>query len=259
LIATHQFQNIFLTPIKVSFMVIHVQMPDRYNLKRLQETLSVRFDNGALLQEALTHSSYVNENPQAVSNERLEFVGDAVLGLILAEKLFLDYPELAEGELTRMRSQLVRRTTLAVIARSISLGDYLHLGRGETASGGKSNTANLAGALEAVFAAVYLDQTWDITRSCVIRIFEDELERIHHEHYGDDYKSRLQELTQLRFRATPFYHIVGETGPEHARQFTAEVIIRDEVLSRGEGRSKKLAEAEAAREALAKLGQSPTP
>jgi ribonuclease-3 len=183
-------------------------------------------------------------------------LGDAVLGLILAEKLFHDYPELEEGDLTRMRSQLVRRTALAAIARNIGLGAYLYLGRGETASEGRNKTANLAGALEAVFAAVYLDQGWETTRSCVNRIFENELIRIHHEHFGEDYKSRLQELSQLRFRATPYYRIVDETGPDHARQFTAEVITEERVLARGTGRSKKLAESEAARVALGKLGEA---
>jgi ribonuclease-3 len=133
------------------------------------------------------------------------------------------------------------------------------MGRGEIASGGRNKTANLAGALEAVFAAVYLDQDWEATRGCVMRVFEDELSRIRHEHYGDDYKSRLQEVTQLRLRMTPFYHIVGEVGPDHDRQFTAEVAVEERVLARGTGRSKKLAEAEAARQALGQLGEGLPP
>ncbi len=231
-------------------------MPDNDSFARLQDILGVTFNNLSLLEEALTHSSYVNENPAAVANERLEFVGDAVLGLILAEKLFRDYPELEEGDLTRMRSRLVRRTSLAAIARSIDLGDYLYLGRGEATSQGRIKTANLAGALEAVFAAVYLDQDWKSTRECVIRIFKDELERIRHEQHGDDYKSRLQELAQLRYHATPHYRIIGETGPYHARQFTAEAIVEEKILAQGTGRSKKLAEAEAARAALSDLGEN---
>jgi ribonuclease-3 len=228
-------------------------MADTEDLTKLQDILGIHFHNPLLLREALTHSSYVNENPHAVSNERLEFLGDAVLGLILAEKLFQDYPDLEEGDLTRMRSQLVRRTSLAVISRSIGLGDYLYMGIGETASGGRNKTANLAGALEAVFAAVYLDQEWEDTRGCVTIVFEDELARIRHEHYGDDYKSRLQEVTQIRFRMTPFYRIVDETGPDHDRRFTAEVMVEERVLAQGTGRSKKLAEAEAARQALDQL------
>ena len=225
------------------------------SVKHLQDKLGLTFNNPSLLEEALTHSSYVNEYPQAVSNERLEFLGDAVLGLILADKLFLDYPDLPEGDLTRMRSQMVRRTTLARIARSIGLGDFIYLGRGEAASGGRSKTANLAGALEAVFAAVYLDRDWQDTRECVMRIFGDELTGLRREHFGSDYKSQLQEVAQLRYRITPFYHIVAEAGPDHSRQFTAEVLLDERVLARGSGRSKKLAEAEAARAALEQLGE----
>jgi len=215
----------------------------------LQDILGVSFTRTALLQEALTHSSYVNENPQTVSNERLEFVGDAVLGLVLAEKLFQDYPNLAEGDLTRMRSQLICRTSLASIACAIGIGDCLRLGRGEAASGGRDKSANLAGALEAVLAAVYLDHDWQSTRECVVHIFKDALARIRSEH-GGDYKSRLQEELQSRFKTAPSYRIIAEVGSDHNRQFTAEVVLDQQVLACGMGHSKKLAEAEAARTAL---------
>jgi ribonuclease-3 len=170
---------------------------------RLQQRLGISFQNLSLLKEALTHSSYVNENPHVASNERLEFLGDAVLGLLLAEKLFQDYPDSEEGDLTRMRSQLVRRIALADIARALGLGEYLYLGRGEAASGGRDKTANVAGALEAVCAAIYLDHDWQATRECIIHLFDSELIRIRHEHFSDDYKSRFQELAQLRFKQTP--------------------------------------------------------
>ncbi len=230
-------------------------MPDN-SLGHLQEVLGVTFSNPALLREALTHSSFVNENSHATSNERLEFLGDAVLGLILAEKLFQDYPSLAEGKLTQMRSQLICRTSLASIAHAIGLGNYLLLGQGEAASGGRSKSANLAGALEAVFAAVYLDCGWESTRECIVRIFKDELAHIHHEHLGDDYKSHLQETLQGRFKTAPSYRITAETGPSHNRQFTAEVMLGEVVLASGTGRSKKLAEAEAARTALWALNET---
>ncbi|MCL2150289.1 MAG: ribonuclease III [Dehalococcoidia bacterium] len=225
-------------------------------LKQLQEVLGVTFSNTALLQEALTHSSYVNENSPATANERLEFVGDAVLGLILAEKLFLDYPDLAEGDLTRMRSQLVCRSSLATIARTIGLGDYLYLGQGEATSGGRGKPANLAGALEALFAAIYLDRDWQSTRECVMHIFKDDLARISRERHSDDYKSHLQEALQHLFKAAPSYHIIAESGPDHNRQFTAEVVLDDKVLACGVGRSKKLAEADAARTALEALRET---
>jgi len=229
------------------------------NLRQLQGILGVTFSNIALLKEALTHSSYVNENPEAVSNERLEFVGDAVLQLILTEKLFHDYPSYAEGKLTQMRSRLVCRTSLASIARALGLGNYLFLGRGEAASGGKSKVVNLAGAIEAVFAAVYLDLDWQSTQGCILRIFNDELARLRGEQYSDDYKSRLQETMQRRLKTTPTYHIVAESGPSHHPQFVAEVMLDTTMLARGTGRSKKLAEAEAARLALEALGEETPP
>lgn len=226
------------------------------SLRPLQEILGVSFNNAALFREALTHSSYVNENPHATDNERLEFVGDAVLGLILAEKLFHDYPDVAEGELTQMRARLVCRASLAAIAQAINLGSYLYLGRGEAASGGGSKPANLAGALEALIAAVYLNSPWQDTCECVERLFKEELTRLRHEQHSDDYKSQLQEALQSRFKAAPSYRIIAESGPDHNRQFTAEVMLDQAVLARGTGRSKKLAEAEAARVALKTLDTS---
>ena len=220
------------------------------NLRQLQKTLGVTFNDTTILREALTHSSYVNENPSAIANERLEFVGDAVLGLILAEKLFQDYPHCAEGELTKMRSQLVCCASLATIANTFDLGNYLYLGRGEAASGGRKKPANLAGAMEAIFAALYLDRDWQGTRECVVRIFGSELARIKYEQHGADYKSLLQESLQHRFKTTPSYRIVAEVGPDHNRLFTAEVMLDKTVLASGTGPSKKLAETEAARMAL---------
>ena len=217
------------------------------------EHFGISINNHRLLDEALTHSSYTNENPRAVCNERLEFLGDAVLGLILGEKLFQDYPELDEGALTHLRSWMVRRGTLFEIARQIKLGDYLLMGRGEEASGGRTKSSNLAGAMEAVIAAIFLDQGWDIARKGVLQVFSTELERLNHEQSTHDYKSRIQELAQARFKLTPVYRIVDENGPDHARHFTAEIRVGDELTALGNGRSKKLAESEAARLALEKL------
>jgi len=226
------------------------------SLKSLQAILGVTLSNIALLQEALTHSSYVNENPRVTSNERLEFLGDAVLGMVLAEKLFQEFPHLPEGDLTQMRSRLICRTTLASIARANDLGSYLLLGQGEAASGGRGKPANLAGALEAIFAAVYLDCGWENARECIVRVFGDELAQICLEHPGNDYKSQLQETLQSRLKATPSYRVTAATGPSHNRQFTAEVVLGDKVLACGMGRSKKLAETEAARMALRALSEA---
>jgi len=232
---------------------------EKNNHKQLQDTLGIVFNDTALLLEALTHSSYVNENPHAVANERLEFVGDAVLGLILAEKLFQEYPNLPEGDLTQMRSRLVCRASLATIAHTLGLGNYLYLGRGEAASGGRNKPANLAGALEAICAAVYFDSGWQNTCECVLRIFHDELTRLRNEQYSNDYKSHLQEALQRRLKTTPSYRITAESGPAHNRQFVAEVMLDAIVLACGTGHSKKLAEANAARKALEDLGEAIPP
>ena len=172
-------------------------MPD---LAGAQRKLGVSFNDDSLLEQALVHSSYVNENPASAlrSNERLEFLGDAVLGLIIAEELCRDFPDLSEGEMTRLRAVLVRRDTLAHIGRSIGLGSHLYLGKGEEAGGGRFKPTNLAGALEAVIAAVFLDQGIDFTRDFILRLFQEELENITSEGIEADYKSQLQELVQAR-------------------------------------------------------------
>ena len=227
-------------------------MPD---ITDLQKTLGVKFKRPALLEQALVHSSYVNENPDLVAgnNERLEFLGDAVLDIIVADRLYGDFPDLAEGALTKLRASLVRRETLARVARAIGLGDYLYMGKGEEASGGRDKTPNLAGALEAVIAAVYLDRGMKNTGEMVLRLLEGEWERIASHGTGTDYKSKLQELVQAKFQKTPAYRLVAESGPDHDKRFTVDVIIDKKKAGRGIGKSKKIAETEAARRALEKL------
>lgn len=224
-------------------------MPD---LESFQSAIGIHWKNASLLEEALTHSSYVNENPRVPSNERMEFLGDALLGLVLGKKLYQDYPDLAEGELTRRRSLLVRGSTLASVAKSIGLGEVLFLGKGEEKSGGRSKATNLAGALEALAAAVMLDQGWEKASDFILRVLEPEIEKLRRE-MDTDYKSEFQLVAQARFKATPVYRIIDSAGPDHDRRFTAEILIQEGVIAQGCGRSKKLAEADAARMALAKL------
>lgn len=221
----------------------------------LQDIIGVSFNNISLLERALVHSSYLNENPgsAAGSNERLEFLGDAVLGLIMAEKLYRDFPELAEGEMTKLRAVVVRRETLARCAESIKLGDFLCLGKGEEASGGRRKPVNLAGAMEALIAAIYLDQGYESVRQFVPGVLHEEITRVLERSAAVDYKSRLQELVQSKQRLIPVYHTVSATGPDHDRWFTVEVKVGDSVLGKGSGRSKKEAEGEAARAALERL------
>ena len=221
----------------------------------LQEILGVSFNDPSRLEQALVHSSYVNENPDLVptSNERLEFLGDAVLGSVVAEKLYQDLPAFTEGEMTKLRATLVRRDTLARAARAIRLGDYLYLGKGEEASGGRHKPANLAGALEAVIAAIFLDQGSATAKNFILRLLDKELQKVISQGAGVDYKSQLQELIQAREQLTPAYHVIEAKGPDHDRRFTVEVRAGDTVLGRGSGKSKKEAETEAARSALAGL------
>ena len=230
-------------------------------LASLSETLKISFHNLSLLEQAMVHSSFINENPghATFSNERLEFLGDAVLGFIVAEKLYQDYPGLAEGEMTRLRSVLVRRDTLVRIARAIRLGDYLYLGKGEEASGGRDKPANLAGALEAVIAAVYFDRGLTAIRELILRLYNDELQKVVGEGAEVDYKSQLQELIQSKYQLTPNYRLIEATGPDHDKKFIVEVMVGDMVLGRGMGKSKKIAEAEAARSALQQLPANFTP
>ncbi|MBI3040087.1 MAG: ribonuclease III [Chloroflexi bacterium] len=225
------------------------------DLAVLQQILGVSFNNLSQLEQALVHSSYINENPgfTLTSNERLEFLGDAVLGLVVAEKLYQDFPHLDEGEMTRLRAALVRRDTLARIAGAIGLGEYLYLGKGEEASGGRHKPANLAATLEAVIAAVFLDRGSAIAGDFILRLLDIELEKVVSQDTGVDYKSELQELIQVRKQQTPAYHVIEATGPDHDKRFTVEVRLGEALLGRGSGKSKKAAETEAARSALEQL------
>jgi ribonuclease III len=220
-----------------------------------EQKIGITFHNPTYLELALVHSSYVNEKPGTAtdSNERLEFLGDAILGLVIAERLYLDFPHSPEGELTRLRAALVRRETLAQMARKIDLGTYLSLGHGEEAGGGRDKTANLAGAFESLIAAIYLDQGLESARSLILRLFGPEIYQQAHKGAGTDYKSKLQEIMQARRQITPSYVLIDSVGPEHDKQFTSEVRVEEEALGRGTGKSKKLAEMEAARVALQSL------
>ena len=225
------------------------------DIAKLQETLGVSFERPSLLEQALIHSSYINENPAHAlgHNERLEFLGDAVLDFIVADKLYQEFPDLSEGEMTRLRAVLVRRDTLARVARNIRLGDFLYMGKGEESSGGRNKTPNLAGALEAVIAAVFLDGGIAAAAGMINGLLADEWEKLTRHDAGIDYKSKLQELAQSKYQVTPVYRLVSETGPDHDKSFMVEVMVNSKVLGGGTGKSKKLAETEAARLALERL------
>jgi len=222
-------------------------------LETLQQTLGVSFNEPSLLEQALVHASYINESPGATSNQRLEFLGDAVLGLVIAQKLYQDFTRYDEGDLTKLRAMLVRGASLARVARLLAIGDYLYLGKGEELGGGRHRPANLAGALEAIIGAIFLDQGFAVAKQFILRHFEAELEKAVKAREEFDYKSRLQKLIQAREQKTPTYHVIAEAGPAHDKTFTVEVRVDNRVLGRGSGKGKKKAEVEAARSALSEL------
>lgn len=231
------------------------------DLAAFQKILGVSFEHPSLLEQALVHSSYINENPHfaPTSNERLEFLGDAVLGLVITERLYHDLPSSAEGELTKLRATLVCRDTLARTAKAIRLGDFLYLGKGEEASGGRRKPINLAGGLEAVIAAIFLDLGSTVAKEFILRLFEKQLEKAVTQGGEADYKSQLQEYIQAREQQAPAYLVVEAEGPDHDRSFIVEVRVGDTALGRGTGKSKKAAETEAARSALEQLSHNFTP
>lgn len=224
----------------------------------LEKRLGVKFKDIALLQRSLVHSSYVNENPEGAleSNERLEFLGDAVLGLVVADDLFDAYPDLDEGKLTELRTHLVRRDTLAKAARRLNLGKSLLLGKGEETGGGQTRPTNLAHAYEAVVGAIFLDRGLTSVRKFIQDSLSQEFDVAAERAFPADPKSQLQEMTQARYQSTPSYRLVKSEGPDHARRFTVEAIVNGQALATGEGNSKQRAEKEAARQAIRRMGDA---
>jgi ribonuclease-3 len=217
--------------------------------------LKYQFIDRALLDEALTHKSYVNErkSPDTKHNERLEFLGDAVLSLVISEHLAVRYSRLTEGALSKLKARLVSEPSLAGAARRLGLGARLKLGRGEELSKGREKTSLLADALEAVIAAVYLDGGLEAGRAFALETLAEELrqiETLQTKPGGDDYKTRLQEWCQKWYDVLPRYVTVRETGPDHQKLFEVEVLVGDRVLGIGRGHSKKEAEQAAAQRAL---------
>ena len=223
----------------------------------LETKLGYVFHNKALLENALQHSSYANEHRSSGmrSNERLEFLGDAVLGVVTADYLFHKHPDLPEGDLTRIRAALVCEESLHEVAQYLGLGEYLRLGRGEELGGGRRRPSILADATESVFAAVYLDGGMDAARDLIHRVLLDKEQEEQVEERRRDYKTELQELVQRKPDQTLRYEMVGSSGPDHARVFAFRVLLNGQVAGTGEGRSKKEAEQAAARCALERLTQ----
>ena len=224
-------------------------------MEELERILEYRFRDTGLLENALTHSSYANENRDggSVSNERLEFLGDSVLGMVTADHLYRSYPDLPEGELTRTRAALVCEGSLYRVAKQWGLGNYLRLGRGEESGGGRERVSILADAVEAVLAALYLDGGVGTARRVIHAFILSPEAELGAAAVNRDYKTALQELVQRKSGQSLTYRPAGESGPDHAKTFVVEVLLNGMPLGRGEGRSKKEAEQMAARTAVARM------
>ena len=222
-------------------------------IKDLEKAIGYHFHNIQLLQNALTHSSYANErwHNSLMSNERLEFLGDSILGMVVAEYLYKTFPDRPEGELTRMRADMVCEKTLAAVAARIELGRHLMLGNGEEQSGGRSRDSILADAVESVIAASFLDGGMEAARKLIEKfiLVEVPVKKLN----NADYKTALQELVQQKKNQTLSYRLVGESGPDHDKRFDVEVSLNGRVIGIGSGSSKKRAEQMAAQDALEKL------
>ena len=223
-------------------------------MEKLEEKLGYTFHDRQLLENALTHSSYANENKSKgeTSNERLEFLGDSVLGMVVADHLYRAHPDMPEGELTRTRAALVCEDSLVEVAAQLELGQYLKLGRGEDAGGGRQRPSIQADAVEAVIAAVYLDGGIGSARKLITHFILTNNER-EQEGAIRDFKTALQELVQRESGRVLSYRLMGESGPDHAKVFSVEVDLDGKPIGAGEGRSKKEAEQNAAKAAMARL------
>jgi ribonuclease-3 len=218
----------------------------------LDRALSISFRDPLLRETALTHRSYAFEQGEDATNERLEFLGDSVLGLVVTDMAFAAYPTMPEGSLAKLRAAIVNMGALADVARSLGLGQVVRLGRGEELSGGRDKSSILADCLEAIFGAVYLDQGLDVARELIERLFRPRMEAYVRGEGDRDYKTILQEVASQELRAMPDYRL-EEQGPDHQKEFTATVFLAGEPLGTGSGRSKKEAEQQAAREAYARI------
>jgi ribonuclease-3 len=223
--------------------------------QELQQAVGITFRDVSLLQQAFIHSSYINENPgsQLSDNERLEFLGDAILSFVIAEALYREFPHFGEGELTEIRISLIRQETLAEVASTLKLGDYILVGKGEESSGGRQRQTNLADAFEALIGAIFLDQGLDAASGFVLSKLHIRLEEIKAKGIGRNYKALLQEFTQAKYKQLPTYRVVEASGPDHDKGFTVEVVLGDRVSGTGTGKSKRAAEMDAARAAWEKL------
>jgi len=231
-----------------------------HTLDNLQRALRYRFRDPALLVAALVHRSYHaggDEQGPAASNERMEFLGDSVLSLVVNEHLYRNYPDRSEGELTKMKSVIVSKQILAHLAKRIRLGSFVLVSENAQRAGVSEMESVLADTLEAVFGAVFLDGGFEASRECILEVLPDDLKDVVYQEGAINYKSLLQEYIQALHKTPPRYRVHDTTGPDHDKQFSVEVVVRGTVLGKGQGKTKKNAEQEAAREAYRRLINAP--
>jgi ribonuclease-3 len=222
------------------------------DFRKLQKNLGIKFKNGNLLKQAFVHRSYLNENPafELGHNERLEYLGDAVLELVVTEYLFKNYPDLAEGEMTNLRAALVNSQMLSQVADRLGFNDFLYLSKGEAKENGRGRQYILANTFEAFVGALYLDQSYKAAESFIYNNLIPELENIIEKKLWRDAKSLFQEAAQERVGITPTYEVLNESGPDHAKKFKVGVYLDQELVAQGEGASKSEAQQQAAENAL---------
>ncbi len=222
------------------------------NLKQIYEKIGYEFSDSALLQNALTHSSYANEHGCA-DNERLEFLGDSVLSVIVSDRLYNLYKNTNEGILSKMRARLVCEQSLELIARKISLGELIFLGKGEERTGGRTRASVISDAFEALIAAIYLDSGIESAREWVLKLMGDEITKVGDDKYFGDFKTQLQEILQSKGKPRAEYIVISETGKEHMKEFSVSAMLLGEEIGRGTGSSKKEAEQKAAKAAVSRF------
>ncbi|WP_064613438.1 ribonuclease III [Streptobacillus moniliformis] len=229
----------------------------KMDLEKLMSKINYTFKNKKLLLEALTHSSYVNEHnfPNIKDNERLEFLGDSVMDLITTEYIYKNNLKSNEGELSKIKSQIISETVFSTISRDLNLGNYIFLSNGENMSGGRERNSVLGDVFEAMVGAIYLDSDYATTRDFVLKLLESKINNLDKIEWVSDYKSALQEITQLKYKVTPIYTVLSEIGPDHDKTFEIEVRVEERLYGKGVAKSKKMAEKIAAKQAIEKLNK----
>jgi|SRR5690554_387118 len=248
------FQNIDK---KKGVIKLMTSLLDRNLVNNFEKKININFKDKKLLQKALIHKSFSNEikDLNYSNNERLEFLGDSVLNITISTYIFKNFPDCPEGELAKIRSVIVSETILARKALKLKLGEFLILGKGEEATGGRERSSILADTMEAIIGAIYLDQGFENAFSFVINLFNDTIKEVKNGNYIQDFKTIIQEIIQQKYDVGPVYQLVNSTGPDHNKKFEVSVSYNNTVLGCGTGFSKKEAEQNAAKNALKKLGK----